>query len=336
MLLKPLKAVLLAAIAVLFIATSWMTDELYRPFRESGESAEFRIERGRGAGPIIRALEDSRIIRDPVALLAAYHFFYFDTSLKAGEYLIDFPIASKAVLFKVFEGVIVLHPFTIPEGLILPEVEDLFRKRAPSTKSSDTNPFEWIALIADLDPEAKDLEGYLFPDTYHLPEDATAGDLVRAMVDEFRATFREDWRARAAELGMSIREVVTLASLIEKETARTEEKALVSAVFHNRLRIGMKLDCDPTILYALKIEGRPAKRLLTRDLKHPSPYNTYLRPGLPPGPICSPGRSSLEAALFPAEAEFLYFVSRNDGSHAFSLTFREHQDAVRRYQLKKK
>jgi UPF0755 protein len=135
---------------------------------------------------------------------------------------------------------------------------------------------------------------------------------------------------------MSVRDAVILASMIEKETARPEERPLVSAVFHNRLRLGMKLDCDPTVIYGLKLESRYTGRLLSRDMKFPSPYNTYVQAGLPPGPICNPGRSSLEAAWDPAPEKYLYFVARGDGTHQFSRTFEAHQKAVKKYQLKKK
>ncbi len=141
-------------------------------------------------------------------------------------------------------------------------------------------------------------------------------------------------RRRSDELGMSVREVVILASLVEKETSIPEERGLVSAVFHNRLNRRMKLDCDPTIIYALKQEGRFTGRLRTKDLKYDTPYNTYLYPGLPPGPICNPGRKAILAALYPAEESYLYFVSKNDGSHHFSKTLKEHLRAVRKYQLK--
>jgi UPF0755 protein len=155
------------------------------------------------------------------------------------------------------------------------------------------------------------------------------------MVAEFREVFDEDRRRRAAELGLSVRDIVTLASLIEEETALPEERPLVSAVFHNRRKIGMKLDCDPTVAYALKRAGRYTGRLLLRDLRFESPYNTYLHAGLPPGPISNPGRESLDAAMRPAAESYLYFVARGDGSHAFSRTLGEHNDAVRRFRALK-
>ena len=151
------------------------------------------------------------------------------------------------------------------------------------------------------------------------------------MVDQFQAIFGERLEARAESLRMSVRQVVILASLIEKETSVPEEMKLVSAVFHNRLRIGMKLDCDPTIIYALKLKGAYDGQLTRKDLTLDSPYNTYRHAGLPPGPICNPGREALEAALYPAAEPYLYFVARNDGGHQFSRTFSEHAAAVQRY-----
>ena len=152
------------------------------------------------------------------------------------------------------------------------------------------------------------------------------------MVSQFKTVFNKGWQKQAHKIGLTIREVVILASLIEKETSLPEERRLVSAVFHNRLKMGMKLDCDPTIVYVLKLESRFEGRLHSKDMKLDSPYNTYLYRGLPPGPVCNPGRESLLAALFPADVNYLYFVSRNDGSHEFSRTFQEHQIALRKYQ----
>ena len=190
-------------------------------------------------------------------------------------------------------------------------------------------------LISSLDKEASNLEGYLFPETYYFPKRTPADKIVSTLISQFKSVLSSDWQKRAAELGMTIRQVIILASLIEKEASLPEEKKLVSAVFHNRLKIGMKLDCDPTIIYDLREKGIFKDRLHAKDLKFDTPYNTYLRRGLPPGPICNPGRGSLEAALYPAEESYLYFVSKNDGSHHFSRNFREHQNAVIKYQKKK-
>ncbi|MDW3229705.1 MAG: endolytic transglycosylase MltG, partial [Acidobacteriota bacterium] len=189
--------------------------------------------------------------------------------------------------------------------------------------------------ISDLDSQADNLEGYLFPETYHFSRGIEAEEMVRAMVTQFRKVFGKEQQERAQKLNLTVREVLTMASLIEKETSMIEEKPLVSAVFHNRLRLGMKLDCDPTIIYALKLENRFDGNIRLKDKNLKSPYNTYLYPGLPPGPICNPGYEALEAALYPASVDYLYFVSRNDGSHVFNRSYSEHLKAVSKYQLKK-
>jgi UPF0755 protein len=190
------------------------------------------------------------------------------------------------------------------------------------------------SAIADLDDRARTLEGYLFPDTYRLPRKASARELVKAMVDRFRRIAGENPAARAAARGFTVREWVTLAAIVEKETGRDDERRLVAAVYSNRVRIGMGLQCDPTVIYALKLAGRWTGNLTRENLQIDSPYNTYRYAGLPPGPIASPGKASLDAALDPADVPYLYFVSRNDGSHAFASTLAEHNENVHRYQVR--
>jgi len=191
-------------------------------------------------------------------------------------------------------------------------------------------------LIQDLDPNAPDLEGYLFPDTYMVHKGITAEDMVKLMVSKFRDHFSHSMKWRAEELRLSIREVVTLASLIEKETASREERFLISSVFHNRLRIGMPMGCDPTIIYALKRDNLYRGKLGWDELKYDSPYNTRLHRGLPPGPICNPGFASIEAALYPENTKYLYFVAKDHRSHYFSKSLKEHNRAVRKYIINKK
>jgi UPF0755 protein len=189
-------------------------------------------------------------------------------------------------------------------------------------------------LIRDLDAAATDLEGYLFPNTYAMPRKSTAGELVERMVTAFRDALSPEVVERAAARGLSVRQLVTLASLVEKETAKPDERPIVAAVYSNRLRIGMGMQCDPTVIYALEREGRYTGNLTREDLRFDSPYNTYRYAGLPPGPIASPGRASLEAAASPADVPYIYFVSRNDGSHVFSTTLDEHNRNVFEYQKK--
>ncbi|MGD0782073.1 MAG: endolytic transglycosylase MltG, partial [Candidatus Aminicenantales bacterium] len=222
-------------------------------------------------------------------------------------------------------------PVTVAEGLTSLETFPLFVAAGFGTEEEFHKASTDTSALGILDPLAADLEGYLYPETYRLPKGIPAAGILSKMVDQFRGVFAEPWRRRAAALGFSVRDAVILASLIEKETGRPEEKPLVSSVFHNRLRADMRLECDPTIIYALKKAGTYDGKLHGKDLRFESPYNTYLHAGLPPGPICNPGRASLAAALHPADTEFLYFVARHDGSHQFSRTLREHNRAVDEY-----
>ncbi len=295
------------------------------------ENILFTVNPGEAARSIAQNLKEKGIIKKDWLFLLGYRLFYSGKSMKAGEYEFHLPVSTKDALNKIIEGKIYLHPITIPEGLTRMEIARHLSSSNFANEENFLNASSQTEIISGLDKEASDLEGYLFPETYSFPKGASAEIISKAFVSQFKEVFTATWRKRAAELKMTVREVVILASLIEKETSMPEERKLVSAVFHNRLNIRMKLDCDPTIIYALKKEGRFKTRLLIRDLKFKSPYNTYLHRGLPPGPICNPGRGSLQAALYPADEKFLYFVSKNDGSHHFSRTFKEHQRAVIKY-----
>lgn len=332
MVLKSIKALLAAAVFLIAAATGWLVRELDRPVRTDGDPAGvfFEVEKGWSARAVLGRLERDGLVRSVLPLRLACRLFYPGERFKAGEYRFAPRLPAKEALFVVFNGRVYLEPVTIPEGLTAGEVAELLRPGSPAGAAAFRQATRDTALIADLDPRAKDLEGYLFPDTYDLPRKASEADIVAAMVAGFHRVFDEARLKRAAEIGMTVREVVTLASLIEEETALPEERPLVSAVFHNRLKLGMKLDCDPTVSYALKLAGRYNGRLLLRDLKDDSPYNTYLHAGLPPGPIASPGAASLDAALNPAAVDYLYFVASGDGSHRFSRTLGEHLAAVRR------
>ncbi len=292
------------------------------------------IEKGQSPAGIARLLQTKGFLKGRIAFRLAYSFYYSPRFLRAGEYRFEPPVNPKKIMLQMIAGKILLHPVTIPEGLTLKEIARLLEEKAYPFEGSFPEACLKTELISDLDPKAANLEGYLFPETYHFPRGVEASEMVRAMVGQFRKNFGPEELARANRLKLTVREIVTLASLIEKETAREEEKPLISAVFHNRLRLGMKLDCDPTIIYALKLEGRFDGNLRLKDKSLASPYNTYLYRGLPPGPICNPGRSSLQAALYPAPVDYLYFVSRNDGSHVFNRSYQEHLRAVSRYQLK--
>lgn len=332
MLVKIARTGLITAALLLLFFITWFSVEFYNPMKTDPNTVVFEVEKGQTAEEIAVNLKKNGIIKKTWPILVGYRIFFSSHSLKAGEYAITVPDSPKNILHVLTEGSVYLHSITIPEGLIIQEIAELLETENFAAKQDFLNDVTDVSLISSLDAEAISLEGYLFPETYRFAKGTTAKEIVAAMVYQFKQVFTQEWMERADELGMSIRDVVIVASLIEKETSLSEEKKLVSAVFHNRLRIGMKLDCDPTIIYALKLEGRFKDRLRTNDLKFDSPFNTYLYPGLPPGPIANPGKGSLEAALYPASEKFLYFVSKNDGSHHFSRTFREHQNAVNRYQ----
>ncbi|HEX2694461.1 MAG TPA: endolytic transglycosylase MltG [Acidobacteriota bacterium] len=329
-----LNAALLLAVALLAAATMLFVREYDAAPAGPAGKVLFEIAPGQSVRAIARNLRSEGIVRRPWAFLVGCRIFHAGRTLKAGEYEITLPIAVRDLLGKLLGGKVFLRPITVPEGLTAGEVDDLFRAAAFPIKGSFAEAAADPGPVASWDARAPDLEGYLFPDTYRFAKDTPASVVAATMAARFGKAFDGAEARRAAELRMSVREVVTLASLIEKETAVAEERPLISAVFHNRLRIGMKLDCDPTVIYALKRVGLWRGRLLLNDLKYPSPYNTYISPGLPPGPICSPGEGSLRAALRPAAGEYLYFVADADGRHAFSRSYREHLTAVRRYRAK--
>jgi UPF0755 protein len=222
---------------------------------------------------------------------------------------------------------------TFPEGLTIREMAGIFEARGFGPAASFTAAASSVALIADLDGAATDLEGYLFPDTYALARHDSAGELVARMVGRFRAIAEPRLVREARAKGLSVRQFVTLASIVEKEASRPDERPIVAAVYLKRLRIKMALQSDPTVIYALERAGRYRGNLTKENLTFDSPYNTYRYAGLPPGPIAAPGRSALEAVTAAPGTDFLYFVSRNDGTHVFARDLQEHNRNVQRYQV---
>jgi UPF0755 protein len=258
-------------------------------------------------------------------------------SLGIGERLVAGGVVRDLTTFEVIDkiarGDIHVVNVTFPEGLTVLEMAKIFESNGIGPASSFVTAARNAALVRQLDPAATDLEGYLFPETYAVSRHADAATLVQLMVARFERVFTPELRQAAAARGLSIRQAVTLASIVEKETGRSEERPVVAAVYSNRLRKNMALQCDPTVIYALQKAGRYSGNLHRDDLGFNSPYNTYRYPGLPPGPIASPGRASLDAAVRPADNDFLYFVSRNDGSHEFARTLDEHNRNVHKFQV---
>jgi UPF0755 protein len=332
--MRRLLIVVLAVLVAGAAAAGIIYSRVDRPFKGYTAAEQFvEIPSGAGSPAIGRRLVEAGVVRDGLTWRIALARSGQARALKAGEYRFAGELRPADVIAKIARGDVYLRPITFPEGLSIVEMARLFETRGFGAAAAFEAAAQNARLVADLDPQARDLEGYLFPETYPLPRRTDANTLVRTMVSRFEQVFGADQRAAAAARGLSVREVVTLASLVEKETAKPEERPTVAAVYVNRLKIGMGLQCDPTVIYALQKAGRYTGNLTRADMAFDSPYNTYKYAGLPPGPIAAPGRASIEAALRPADVDYLYFVSRNDGSHVFSRTYAEHQAKVREFQV---
>ena len=305
--------------------------EPYRGYE--GDAADVEIPPGTGTRGIGDRLVEAGVIRDTLTFRAALYLSGDARRLKAGEYRFEQPMTPADVLGKIARGEVDLLRITFREGLTIGDMAALFESQglgpAADFRKAATN----ASLVSAIDPAATDLEGYLFPDTYALSRRADAAVLVAAMVDRFTKVLTPELKDAAVARGLSVRQLVTLASIVEKETGAGAERPMVAAVYANRLRIGMGLQCDPTVIYALQRAGRFNGNLRRDDLAFDSPYNTYRYAGLPPGPIAAPGRDSLLAAATPADVDYIYFVSRNDGTHAFARTLDEHNRNVQKFQV---
>lgn len=322
-------AVLGAIVALIAIAET-------RPYKGYAGSEQF-VEIPQGAGPasIGKRLVDAGIIRDALGFRFEIARTRTGRRLQAGEYRFDRPMTVNEVVSKLARGEVYLIPITFREGLTLREMATVFESKGLGSAADFSAAADDAQLIRDLDPAARNLEGYLFPDTYSTARHTTAADLVPRMVAGFEKALTPEVRAAASARGLSVRALVTLASIVEKETGKAEERPLVAAVYSNRLRIGMPLQCDPTVIYALQLADRYQGNLTRDNMQIDSPYNTYRYAGLPPGPIANPGRASLEAAAHPAEVPYLYFVARGDGSHVFATSLEEHNRNVDEFQRRR-
>jgi UPF0755 protein len=330
-------------IALLFwlavLAALWLGFDIYRkvfvPYQGYAKSVVVRIDAGTSAAAISEKLYRYGVIANSGYFRRYYRLFYAAVSLKAGEYLFDGPLTMNQVIEKLHLGKAILYKITINEGLTTEETARIFQAAGLFAADEFVQAARNTNLINDLDPQAVDLEGYLFPDTYLVRKDINAREMVAIMVNRFKENFSNSFIWRARDIGFTVHQTVIMASLIEKETANRDERFLVSSVFHNRLRHKILLDCDSTIVYALKKAGRYQGKLGWDDLQFASLYNTRLHRGLPPGPIGNPGYASLEAALYPENTDFLYFVAKDANSHHFSKTLAEHNRAVRKFIIDK-
>ncbi len=311
----------------------WIHLQLTTPYIGAPrEEVYVEIPRGAGSRRVARLLADAGILRSRLPFLLYLRATGAEGRIRAGEYRFDAPATPREIARRLAIGDVHFRSITIPEGLTAEETVALLAENGFGTLPELRRALGRTEWIRDLAPEARNLEGYLYPETYRFDRGADAEAVVRKMTAQFRSAVSRIVRERPVPAGWDIPRVVTLASLIEKEVKRREEGPLVASVLVNRLDRGMTLGCDATIIYAMKLAGNWEGRLGKADLRMDSPYNSYLHRGLPPGPICSPGASSLAAALRPAATDDLYYVSRNDGTHQFSRDYTAHRAAVYRYQ----
>ncbi len=318
-------------------AGAWIWYCITKPYQAfAAEGVFVTVPHGASSRGVARLLESNGVVRNSLAF-EIYARRHPKRSLEAGEYLFDHATSTRDVFWKLAKGQVYDIPFTVREGETLYDIaHDLEAGHflaADDFVKAASDPM----MVRDIDPHALTLEGFLFPATYQLPRHPVAVELTAAMVKKFK----EQWshisptapggdKTRLAS-GYPISSIVTLASLVERETPKKEERPLVAGVFENRLRKDMMLQCDPTVIYALEQEGRYNGTLTGADLHTHSPYNTYEHTGLPPGPIGNPGEASLRAALQPAQTDFLYFVANTQGGHFFSATLAEHNRNVTKY-----
>jgi UPF0755 protein len=331
---RRLAALLFILLILLAGAALWVRRTVTMPVEHDSADRIVTIDPHSGTQAVIARLADAGIVRNRLALAIYLRITGRGNILKAGDYKFASPISPLQAMEKIRRGEVFIERVTIPEGYNRFEIAETFAtKTGKATKEEFLRLMEDRTLVAKLAPEARNLEGYLFPDTYNYNTRTTPEELIRAMVNRFDEVFTPEWSTRASQLGLTVHKVVTLASIIEKEAKVPDERPHMASVFFNRLKRGMPLASDPTFIYPAIVagdyDGNPNQ---LRFRNRPSPYNTYFVTGLPPGPIASPGRASIEAVLYPDSTDDLYFVvNGTEGRHRFSRTGGEHDVAVEEY-----
>ena len=318
-------------LALVWIIVGLLYFQASRPMSDDTELQIFEVVPGMTLKRVSQELSRQNLIRSASAFQAIALIQDKQKLIMVGEYNVSPSMLPADILQRITSGKTVLHPVTIPEGYRITEIADLLEKQNLADKENFLQQTKNMKLVTGI--PADSLEGYLFPETYHFGKFTTEATIIKKMVETFKErALKQEFLKRAKEMGFSYHEIITLASLIEKETGKDSERKQISSVFHNRLKKNMRLQTDPTVIYAIEnFDGNIRKH----DLKIDSPYNTYRYKGLPPGPIASPGLKAIVAALYPAKTANLYFVSRQDGSHQFSATLNEHNRAVQKYQLQR-
>jgi UPF0755 protein len=307
--------------------------EILRPYQGYSGRAIVDIPPGMQAPEVADRLVSQGVLahRWPFLLIYAASRWRRHDYLKAGEYLFDQPMRPLDVYRKIVRGEVYFRTVVIPEGSNRFDIARILQRTLGIAPEDFLRVTQQTSLIRDLDPQAPSLEGYLFPDTYRFEYHATAARVVMTMLARFRQVLHQDFEQELDDRDISLHKVITLASLVERETPDPSERPIIAQVFDLRLQKGMLLQCDPTVAYAAEIAHLPASPITESDLNLQSPYNTYVHKGLPPGPICNPGKASINAAIHPASTDYLYFVSNNQGGHRFAKTLAEHRRNVARY-----
>jgi UPF0755 protein len=316
---------LLLALGGLWCAADLAT----RPVSSSNEEIVVVIPPGSSLPAVARILADAGVIRSARAFALTARLRGVAGSLRAGEYALAPSLPAGAVLERIAAGQVMTHRLVLPEGLRMEEIAARLEAAGLGSAAAFLAVTKDPASPAAFGVEGRDLEGYLFPETYALARGVPARDVVGMMVEHFHSVWGSI-EPVARERGLSMREVVVLASVVEKETGAPEERPLIASVFLNRLARGMRLETDPAVIYGIPDFDGNLRRVHLEDAGNP--YNTYAHGGLPPGPIANPGAAALRAVVEPAESEYLYFVSKKDGTHQFSRSYAEHVRAVNRYQ----
>jgi UPF0755 protein len=327
---KPILATLFVIAGSTLLAAAFLAGYIFN-YHPTGYPAvtEIRVEPGDSLAAVARKLRTQKLIANERLFLFWARLKGVETRIHLGLYRFERPVPAWEILDRLATGKGIFHKITIPEGLTVKEIAELLAKMQIVEVEKFLAEASAPGLLAFLDLPSHGIEGYLFPSTYYFTPSTPEKDIILAMAEQFRKVSAPVLQRTNGSHGLTPHELITLASIIEKETGLEAERALISAVFHNRLKLNMPLQSDPTVIYGLKnFQGN----LTRKHLQNPSPYNTYRVSGLPPGPICNPGLSSIKAALEPADVPYLYFVSRNDGSHQFSESLQAHNQAVKAFQ----
>ena len=329
-LISALLAFFLCAFVVLYIGYF-----LISPAGVDEKEEVFIVKKGAGLRAVATELEERRLIRSKHLFMVWAILRGGTRDIKAGEYTLSQSLPPVRIFHILASGAVKTYPVTIPEGLTAEQIADILAKKNLIDKGEFMSLVGDKTLVASYHIDGPSLEGYLYPDTYLISRDMGAKGLVDLMVNRFWHVYNSLIRDRKSAAGRlsQLREIVTLASIVEKESGLAEERPIIASVFLNRLKKRMRLESDPTVIYGLKDFDGNLKR---EDLRTPSPYNTYIHHGLPPGPIANPGREALSAVIDPLKTDYLYFVSKNDGSHYFSTTLKEHNRAVARFQKRRR